>query len=261
MAITKGEHRIDTVDDWRRLAPPKKSGQWRVGRSAQTVAEIWLAGGGKSLPPEVQSMLSSHDRFGGVQDGDWDAEPEVPLPFDSARNPRMTDILVLAKDSHGPFVIAVEAKADETFGCTITEELAGAIEAVQKTPASQKLRRVEMLAKSLMRAQVNGAPPIGALRYQLFTACAGALCEAKRRGVTRAIMLVHEFVTDQTRDQKHASNAADLDLFVNRITAGRIRHIENGDLCGPISIPGTQLNAAGVDLFIGKVCRTTRSQP
>jgi hypothetical protein len=261
MAITKGNDRIQTVDDWRRLAPPQKSNQWKAGRSAQTAAEVWLEGRGRSLPPEVQVLLSGHDGFGSVQDGDWDAEPEVPLPFDDARNPRMTDILVLAKDSHGPFVIAVEAKADETFGCTMTEELAGAIEAVLKTPASQKLRRVEMLAKALMRGQVNGAPPIGALRYQLLTACAGALCEAKRRGFTRAIMLVHEFVTDQTRDQKHASNAADLDLFMNRITEGKIRHVENGDLCGPISIPGAQLNAAGVVLYIGKVCRTTRSQP
>ena len=158
-------------------------------------------------------------------------------------------------------MIAVEAKADETFGCTITDELAGAIEAVLKTPTSQKLRRVEMLAKAIMRGQVNGAPPIGALRYQLFTACAGALCEAKRRGVTRAIMLVHEFVTDQTRDQKHASNAADLDLFMNRITEGRIRHVEAEKLYGPISIPGAPLNVAEVDLYIGKVCRTIRSQP
>jgi hypothetical protein len=65
-------------------------------------------------------------------------------------------------------------------------------------------------------------PPLNGIRYQLLTACAGALCESERRGYNRVLMLVHEFVTDKTSDKNHHRNAADLDAFVKFLSKGAI---------------------------------------
>lgn len=101
---------------------------------------------------------------------------------------------------------------------------------------------------------------MGELRYQLLTACAGALCEAERRGYSRALMLVHEFVTDKTSDEKHRLNAADLSAFVRRLSGGRTKEIPNGDIRGPFSVPGAPLLQADVQLYVGKVSRNLRSR-
>lgn len=97
------------------------------GRSAKEVARAWLEGGGLKLPVEVSSALTGHKDFGPVHA--WRAEPEVKLLFDDfAGEPRNSDLVVHAQDPHGPFLIAVEAKADEPFGETVAEALAVAVD-------------------------------------------------------------------------------------------------------------------------------------
>ena len=84
-----------------------------------------------------------------------------------------------------------------------------------------------------------------------------ALCslaaEAQRKGVSRAVMLVHEFVTTATADTHHERNANDLNLFLHRLT-GHPAMLKGGEIAGPIVPPG----AAGIELFIGKAIRSLR---
>lgn len=57
-------------------------------------------------------MLSGHPRFDDVLS--WDAESEATMRFDDfPGEPRNSDLLVIAEDAFGPYVLAVEAKADE----------------------------------------------------------------------------------------------------------------------------------------------------
>lgn len=42
MAVSKGGQPIRSLDDWRRLAPPKSPHHWVRGRSAQELARAWL---------------------------------------------------------------------------------------------------------------------------------------------------------------------------------------------------------------------------
>jgi hypothetical protein len=84
-------------------------------------------------------------------------------------------------------------------------------------------------------------------------------CEAERHGLPRALMLIHEFVTDKTSDDKHARNAADLDAFIKRLSHGTDRAPRSGEIRGPFLVPGAPLLVTKVSLYVGKVSRDLRS--
>ena len=176
MAITKDGIEIRDLDDWRDRAGPKRTDQWVAHRSAMEAARAWLEGGGQRLPREIESVLRSHPAFGPVIR--WDAEPEVQLRFDAfAGEPRNSDLVVHATDAHGPYLIAVEAKADEPFGDTVADTLVAAERRYLQNSNSNGVTRVGQLRQALFGSTEggDGLPVVEALRYQLLTACAGAL--------------------------------------------------------------------------------------
>ena len=140
MTISKKGATILTLEDWQRLGGPKKTEQWVDGRSAKEAARAWLEAAPGRMPAEVVAALERHPAFGSVID--WAAEPEVRLPFDSFDGePRNTDLLVTARDEHGLYLVAVEAKADETFSETVSETLVGATERYLKADRSKGVAR------------------------------------------------------------------------------------------------------------------------
>lgn len=259
MTIIKKGTEIRSLHEWETLAGPKKSCQWKNGRSAKEVAKAWLEDKGESIPSEVLSVLSGHEAFGPIKV--WKAEPEAKLRFDSfSGEPRNSDLVVYAEDSYGPFLIAVEAKADESFSETVAETLADALERYLINNRSKGIARIIQLAQTIFGPQEGAYPQLGKIRYQLLTACAGALCEAERRGYSRTVMLVHEFITDNTSDDKHRQNASDLNMFLKRLSQGRVSIIRTGEICGPFIVPGKPLLNAKVDLYVGKASRHLRSK-
>jgi hypothetical protein len=250
MSIAKAGHPIASLADWVRYAPPKSPHHWVDGRSAKELARAWLEGGGVTMPHEVLAVLASHPRFDDVLS--WDAEPEARLRFDAfPGEPRNSDLLVIAKDAFGPYVLTVEAKADEPYGDTLGDVLAAALERRIENPRSNGIARIEGLATLLLKPRSEGQPKAGNLRYQLFTACAGTLAEAHRRGSIRAVMLVHEFITPATSSVKHARNASDLQVFLSRLSGRSDRLVRDGELQGPFVFSGYP----GVEVFVGKVAR------
>ena len=190
----------------------------------------------------------------------WRAEPEAKLRFDNfAGEPRNSDIAATCRDPNGDYLLAVEAKADESFGETIERSLAAALERRIANNRSNALSRIQQLTEALFEPKRKGEPKLGTLRYQLLTACAGALCEAERLGFDRALMLVQEFVTDETDDRKHRANAIDLDEFVSRLSHLNVTNVRSGEIYGPFGVPGLPLLEATPRLYIGKVSRTLRS--
>lgn len=256
--ILKGGIPLTSLSDWEKHAPPKSLDQWVDDRSAKEVARAWLEGDGTHLPKEVWSALSNHPAFGPVLK--WRAEPEVKLAFDDfLGEPRNSDLVVDANDSLGSYVIAVEAKADEPFGSEcVGDALASAMERYLANSRSNGVRRIQQLAQALFGPATAKDPPLKRMRYQLLTACAGVLCEAERRGCARALLLVHEFVTNRTSDEKHARNARDFDAFLKRISHGTVPSLSTGVIQGPFAVPGTPLLKEPVRLYIGKVSRNIR---
>ena len=259
MAISKGGIALTSLEAWQTHAGPKSSDQWVNDRSAKEVARAWLETGGMNLPEEVSSALVNHEAFGPVQT--WQAEPEAKLRFDNfAGEPRNSDLVVHAQGPHGPFLMTVEAKADESFGETVAETLAAAVDRYLVNNRSNGITRIKQLAEALLGPRQKGDPPLKDIRYQLLTACAGTLCEAQRRGYSRALMLIQEFVTVKTSDNMHTRNADDLNTFVKRLSHGSVTAIRSGGIYGPFLVPGAPLVSAKVPLFVGKVTRNLRTK-
>ena len=149
----------------------------------------------------------------------------------------------------------MEAKADEPYGETVIQTLLDALERRLENPKSNRIARIEQLSTALFGTRSKYGVYLGDLRYQLLTACAGALCEAERKKYSRSIMLVHEFITSATVDENHARNEVDLNNFVNRLSHGVITKVPIGQLCGPFFVPGKPLFNSRVALYIGKVSR------
>jgi hypothetical protein len=123
-----------------------------------------------------------------------------------------------------------------------------------KNARSNGIARIEALASMLLLPRIDGGPNAVDLRYQLLTACAGAIAEATRRKTSRAVMLVHEFVTSVTEDLNHRRNADDLDRFLSRMVGCPLIPFAAGKLHGPY----TPHCVTGVQLYIGKVTRNLR---
>lgn len=253
MSIAKSSQILSTLEEWEKYAPPKSPGHWVDGRSAKELARAWLVGNGTSMPPEILDSLLAHPRFGAVQS--WQAEPEAKLRFDAfPGEPRNSDLAVYARDRFGEYLLAVEGKADEPYGETVTQAFAAALERRIENSRSNGVARIEQLAASLLPPRTRAMPSAVVLRYQLLTACAGAAAEAHRRNAGRAVMLIHEFITPQTKDANHTRNAADLAAFLSRRSGRKIAAAENGRLYGPFA----SASAPRVDLFIGKASRNIR---
>lgn len=254
MPISKNGRPITTLEEWQQLAPPKSAHHWVGGRSAKEVARAWLSAPSLAYPSEVQAALAGHPRFGPVLS--WKCEPEAKLPFDSFRGePRNSDLAVCAVDLFGAYVLAVEAKADEPYGETVADVFVAALERGIENPRSNGIGRIQGLASFLFRPRAD-SPKVGGLRYQLLTACAGAAAEATRRQASRAVMLVHEFITPLTQDINHERNEEDLLRFLHRLGGESIEGFKDGQLRGPFSLPG----ASGVELYVGKVKRNLRPE-
>jgi hypothetical protein len=252
MTISRNGQRILTLEQWEKLAGPKSADQWQPGRSAMEAARYWLAANSPSVPQELDALLGTNGSFGPLLE--WTAEPEARMPFDDfSGEPRNADLLISARDNRGKYLIAVESKADETFGAILGDALTTAFERRLENPRSNAVARIEGLIASLFSARRPPEPALAKMRYQLLTATAGALHAASERGDDRVLLLVQEFVTDRTTPSRQTQNSRDLRNFVRRLSDGAIPEAHEGQIYGPITVPGTMKAERPVALFVGKI--------
>ena len=129
-----------------------------------------------------------------------------------------------------------------------------------RNPRSKGSDRLESLAGAILGVPRDELTQVSMLRYQLLTAAAAGIAEARRRSVSRAVLLIHEFVTGRTSDHKHAANAEDLDAFVQHISGGRVGGVKAGSVCGPFELPGDGETDAVVRFYVGKAVRNLRTR-
>lgn len=255
--IGKNGNPISSVDSWYSVAPPKGgAAHWVPGRSARELAIAWCGAEAPCVPSEIEELLRSHpDLVDVVVER---AIPEHQIRFDNLRGePRNADLAIEARDQNGVLAITIEGKADESFDRPVSAVLQSAVEKIAADERTGGVLRVETLSAALLPPWRTGLPHLGTLRYQLLTGIAGTLAWAGEIGATRAIFAVHEFVTDQSRDEKHALNASDLDVFLDRLSDGVICNLSAGVLVGPIRVPGNE-RIPSLPLYIGKAVRRTR---
>jgi hypothetical protein len=262
MRIENHGHEIRSIDDWFKYAPPKSGKrQWIEGRSAFELAQAWCAPDGciLSMPAEMRVLLDSRPETAGMV-GDR-AYPEHRIRFDEhGGEPRNADLAFVGTANGAGVAVTVEAKADEPFGATIADTAAAALERCITNPRSRGVERITDLVTSLLPPWKKGLPHVGGLHYQLLTAVAGTLAYAIDNAAQYAVLVVHEFVTAKTKDERHAFNAKAYCDFLHRLQGERLLDEEADGLAGPFKIPGAPNFSEAPPLLIGKVSTNCRKE-
>jgi hypothetical protein len=252
MRIQTSKGEITSIDAWFACAPPKgKLRQWVDGRSAKELAKAWFVSGAAAPPHSMRALIESHPDFSPII---WDyAEPEARIRFDRIKGePRNTDLVIRARDEHGPIAVSVEAKADEVFGPLLGDALADALDRRTINPRSRGVARIEQLVDALLPPKNVALPELKSIRYQLLTATAGALAWAKQVDANRAVVVVHEFRSIKSNRARQELNHADLDRFIRRVAGSNMQpNIRIGQLLGPIDVPGAPLFDKPAQLYFG----------
>jgi hypothetical protein len=258
---------IRSFTDWEAYAmpPARKLKHWKQGRSAFELGRIWTAAGQPIVPPELAAILQAHPATRSLAIQRGVTELETPLPFGNG-GPRCHDLALLARSKESSALISIEAKADESFGGAVAEELAKA----SRRPRSRFPSRLNWLSLSLLglpafqESPSKGlSPAIASLPYQLFPAVAGTLLEAARQQANAAIFIVHEFRTPLTAYEKIRRNSRALDEFLRSLFKSDPawndhRGLIQGQLVGPLRIPEPpsatlQPTLPVVPLYVGKI--------
>jgi uncharacterized protein DUF6946 len=250
---------IRALDDWEHLGKPASSDHWKPGRSAYELARDWIDG---DAADAVTALLSHRLEFSGIALIEAVAEKRTQFDGD-AHGPRNHDLLVRAALPNGnPVTVAIEGKADETFDAPLWQYREKALRRSKDTGA---LLRIDALVHrwfgtSLAADRVE--PPLICLGYQLFSALAGTLADAKQHGSQLAVLLIMEYSTDLTDDTKHADNARMLDHFLGRLIGRGAERTSSpgGWITKPTAISGDGTwSALKTDVAFGKLVRERRS--
>lgn len=211
MKLKKHPKNIVDCDSWYNACPPKKGEkQWADGRSAKELAK-YITDNLPFVPAEIEKTLkpivSDDAEF------EWDAEYVTNLP--GKGEGRNHDAVLFNDD----IVITIEAKADETLGNLIKEEIENA--------SVNKLDRIGSMLKYIFK---DGFKKYHNLRYQLLTASVGTLLEAKNKGCNTAVLIVLVFKSyGKVTEEKVAANHKDVEAFLNATEA----YEENGSYVIP----------------------------
>jgi len=175
----------------------------RPGTSAPTLAAVWAG------PVELFGALHRQPALLGLVIDDVVVEGQSAV--DEFSGPRNHDLVLRGHLANGErAVVCVEAKAGEDFGPTVARQAkaAAAIKAKAddatksgKLTTSNAPARLEGLLKRFVPYPA-AEQRVQDLRYQLLTALAGTLSEAKDHAACHAVLMVHEFLTDQRHDER-----------------------------------------------------------
>ena len=154
MRLEHDGHALGSVDEWYRHAPPMgRSLHWRDGRSAKELAKAWCRDGSQPCPPpDLLALLATVPSLSQLEF--LVGYPELRVRFDNAPGePRNTDLALLCDSLQGRIAISIEAKATESFGRALGEEIVAAAGQWVFTERGSKLKRLQMLVAALLPAR------------------------------------------------------------------------------------------------------------
>lgn len=234
---------IGCLNEWFNKCPPKgKEKHWKDGRSAKETAKHWVY----TIPQPFKEILKPFGLNFKT------CSPEYVSTFDNNGGMgRNHDLLILAENENKEsVVVSIESKADEPFADTISETIKATEERIKKNSNSKGLKRISELRKALFEKEDDSQL---ILRYQLLTAVAGTIAEAKKQNAKSAIFLVQTFISDEIDNKKHLQNQNDLDTFITLFSNSKYTEIHNNQLIGPLKIISkTKHLPDDIDLWIGK---------
>ncbi len=193
-AYWRGNTPLQSHADWRgRLGKNSKH-----GTSAPTLATAWAG------PVEVMGALRRQPALEGLRLTQIAAEAQSAV--DEFSGPRNHDLVVLGQLPNAErVVVCIEAKAGESFGVTVKQQTAAAQKAGENAAAEDKSSNATARLGGLLKRFVwhdHQEQRVQDMRYQLLTALAGTLAEAEQHDAKHAVLMVHEFLTDQRDDEQ-----------------------------------------------------------
>jgi hypothetical protein len=233
---------ITNLEEWSKKCPPQQKIHWKPSRSAMETAKLWL----KGIPMEFSNVLNRFNLHIHL------CSPEFITKFDNYKgNGRNHDLLIGAKDSDNKnVIISIESKVDESFGKTIGSYLKEIENKKLKGENTNADKRIIDLKNTLLPDLEQKV--FESLRYQLLTAVAGTLAEANMQESKVAIMLIQNICTSELNPKKHKQNQKDLNAFINALSNGKHKTIDNGIVLGPFKFFGNEFINHDVDFWIGK---------
>jgi len=237
------KNEIISLNDWLSKCPPQGGKRhWVDGRSSKDTALYWLQG----TPKEFTDILKKFNLTFEL------CSPELVTKIDRYQgNSRNHDLLILAKNSNSErVVISIESKVDESFGNTIGSKLRVIEKLKQKGTPTNVDKRIEILKRAIFPNVYQDI--FESIRYQLLTAIAGTLSEAKKQEAKKAIFIVQNLPTSAVPSKKHLNNQLDFDYFIKVLTNGNHHSISDNELLGPFLFTGNDFIPNNIELWIGK---------
>jgi hypothetical protein len=202
---------LHTHADWRNRLDKKNR---RQGTSAPTLAAVWAG------PVELFGALGQQDALRELTIDEICVEAQSPV--DEFSGDRNHDLVIRGRlRDESRVVVCVEAKAGEDLGATVAQQSTAAHAALSRaeTTASRTGKKTTSNAPARLQGLLErfvpyppSEPRVQRLRYQLLTALAGTLGEAKTSGARHAVLMMHEFLTDE-RDNEHVIRQHDRDVW------------------------------------------------
>jgi hypothetical protein len=242
---------IRSVDEWFEIAPPVRGAyQWKDGFSAKELAKAWFRSPGvATVPSELTVLLETNPTTQGATITLGIAE--YPTGFDSfPGGKRHHDLLAIARKDSAQIVIGIEAKAAEPLGSPVIEMYEAARTSQARGTSTNLPARIDQLLQNLFGRTLDQDVGLGSLFYQLLTAAAGTLVEAKRRGATAAALVVHELKPSRGPELMSATQSA-VAGFISALDGSHPARPTVGVLHGPLTVPGGGLIPGGLPFFVG----------
>jgi hypothetical protein len=223
---------IRSVDDWFRLAPPKRGAvHWKDFLSAKELARCWFRTGTAALPSELGRLLAP---VFGQEVRLTEAIPECIIRLDELRGEhRNCDLVAHGHGRLGRILLNIEAKADEPFGDSTVGQYH---DHKLTTPSRVPLRIVNLADRVFGRFDFA----IRALQYQLLHSVAAALIAAADCKAEVAIFIVHVFRSSRLDEAKVNQNMTDWGAFVRAFPELTKTCVEEDQVLGPVYTNGTR---------------------
>jgi len=188
---------VRVATDVRDYLPPDKCHQYAEGYSMAETAKAWLRANG-CLPPSMANIVGD-DR---LETGHFEYPTKV-----WGGGLSMTDVMAFIPGS----VIAVEGKVREPFDDEVSTWIGREEHSNKKSPDHRRA----VIKRYAQAFNVGSEERLFDVRYQLLHRTLSAALTARRRGATRAWMIVQSFAPIDCPE--HTQNRADFDRYIGLV--------------------------------------------
>lgn len=250
--------KINSLEEWFCKAPPKKRYKhWKDGHSAKEFAKLWFRKDKNKaeVPAELLNLIKKQFSDINIKFG----IPEHITHIDTFQGgQRNHDLCLFGSTGYGEVVICIEAKATESLGETIEQNL----EAVKNKKSSNLPKRINTLSKAIFNSIPKNNSALNQIQYQLLTGLYGTLVEGFLQEAKNAMFIVHQICTNLVSKKIEKKTFEDTQYFLRFIPNIKSGQFKEGQPIGLIDykVPKKYRNKEKLSLYFGYVKTDLRNK-